>query len=189
MHKIKAGARADAHIEKDVSEVEKMLMSSNWEWEHWRDGKMIDEWVERNVCTDEGLNHVLDSAFSAATQITDWYVVVYNTDTTPAITMTYATPSFTESTNYSEANRPAWQEGGVSAKVITNSGNKASFTMSTAETIYGAAIVGGGTGASTKGDTAGGGVLYNVSDFSTGSKLVASNDILKVTVALTIADA
>jgi hypothetical protein len=180
---------ADAHVERKVSAVEKALLTSSWEWEHWRDGKLIDQWVENNICTDEGLNHVLDSTFSAATQITDWYVVIYNTDTTPVAGMTYASPQFTESTHYSEANRPVWQEGGASAKSITNSANKASFTMSTSETVYGAGIVGGGSADSTKGDKAGGGVLYNVSDFSSGSKSVASDDVLKVTVSLTISDA
>jgi hypothetical protein len=187
--KIKIGAKADAHVERSASLVEKILMSSNWEWEHWRDGKLIDEWIDTNVCTLEGLDHILGSGFAGVTQITDWYVIIYNTDTTPVSSMTYAVPVFTETTMYSEANRPEWQDAGVSSQVITNSANKASFTMSTAETIYGAGLVGGGTGDNTKGDTAGGGVLYNVSDFSTGSKVVASNDILKVTIQLTIADA
>lgn len=190
MHdKIKIKDTADAYVERHVSAVEKALLSSNWEWEHWRDGKLIDEWTENNICLDEGLNNILDVHFSVGTQITDWYVVIYNSATTPVVGMTYASPQFTETTHYSEANRPAWQEGGVAAKVITNSGNKASFTMSTTETVYGAGLVGGGSAAPTKGDKAGGGVLYNVSAFSGGSKSVASDDVLKVTVALTIADA
>lgn len=188
-NQFKIKARADAILERSISQVEEILMASNWEWEHWRDGEMIDQWCEHNICTDEGLNHVLGAAFSNVTQITDWYVLVYNTATTPVAGMSYATPTFTESTHYSEANRPAWQDGGVSAKSVNNSASKASFTMSTAETIYGAALVGGGSAASTKGDTAGGGILYNVSAFTSGSKTVASSDVLKVTVTLTIADA
>lgn len=184
--KIKVKVQADAYVERHVSAVEKALLSSNWEWEHWRDGKLIDEWVENNICTDEGLNSILDVYFSVGTQITDWYVVIYNTDTTPVVGMTYASPQFTETTHYSEANRPAWQEGGPVSKVITNSANKASFTMSTAETVYGAGIVGGGSAGDIKGDSAGGGVLYNVSEFSAGSKTVASDDILKVTIAFTV---
>jgi hypothetical protein len=54
--------------------------------------------------------------------------------------------------------------------------------------IYGAALVGGGTAATTKGNAAGGGTLYNISAFSTGSKPMASSDVLKVTVTLTIQD-
>ena len=189
LNKAKINVKADAYVERRVSAVEKALLSSNWEWEHWRDGKMIDEWADHNICTDEGLNNLLDVHFSVGTQITDWYILIYNTNTTPATGMNYATKVFTESTNYSGANRPGWTEAGPSSKSITNSANKASFTMSTAETIYGAGLVGGGSAADTKGDSAGGGVMYNVSDFSGGSKSVASDDILKVTVTLTIADA
>jgi len=179
----------EAQLEiKKMSEVSKALMASKWEWEHYRAGELIDKWTETNICTDEGLNKLLDVCFSAATQITDWYVLIYNTNTTPTAAMTYSTPLFTESTHYSEANRPEWQDGGVASKSVDNSANKASFTMSTAETIYGAALVGGGSAASTKGDTAGGGVIYNVSDFSAGSKTVASDDVLKVTVTLQATD-
>jgi hypothetical protein len=176
--------QVSANIERKLSAVEEALISSNWEWEHWRDGVKIDEWVDHNICVNEGLDHVLGVAFSQVTQITQWFVLLYNTDTTPAAGMTYASPLFTESTHYTEANRPQWQEGGVSSRVITNSANKASFTMSTAETIYGAGIV----SVTTKGDKAGGGVLFNVADFSGGSKTVASSDVLKVTIQLTISN-
>jgi hypothetical protein len=180
--------KSDAQIESKPDSVEKALFSSKWQWQHWRDGKLIDEWIETNICTTEGLNKILDIMFSEATQITNWYVGIYNTDTTPIAGITYASPQFTESTHYSEATRPLWQEGGVSSKSIDNSANKASFTMSTSETIYGAALFGGGSAATTKGDKAGGGVIYNVSDFSGGSRTVASDDVLKVTVTLNATD-
>jgi len=186
--KIKAKDRISAILERPGSAVEKVLMSSRWEWEHWRKGELIDRWMEKNICTDEGLEHVLDVAFSGATQIASWYVAVYNTNTTAVAGMTYATPGLTEATNYA-GERPAWQEGGVSSKSITNSANKASFTFASAATIYGGLTVGGGSAATTPGDAAGGGVLYNVSAFTGGAKSVASDDVLKVTVALTIADA
>jgi hypothetical protein len=179
----------EASLERPArSEVAKALFASIWKWEHWRDGELIDKWADTNICTDEGLNNLLDVHFSKATQITEWYALIYNTDTTPVAGMTYAVKSFTESTHYSEATRPLWQEGGVSSKSIDNSANKASFTISTSETIYGAALVGGGSAATTKGDSAGGGVVYNVSDFSGGSKTVASDDVLKVTVTLQATD-
>lgn len=187
-HVIGLKAKSEATLESKKSAVSKALFSSRWAWEHWRDGEIIDQWVETNICTTEGLNEILDVMFSKATQITQWYVLIYNTNTTPVAGMTYGAPSFTESTHYSEATRPLWQEGGVSSKSIDNSANKASFTLSTSETIYGAALVGGGSAATTKGDNAGGGVLYNVSDFSGGSKTVASDDVLKVTVTLNATD-
>ena len=155
----------EASLERrPICDVGKALFASIWQWEHWRDGELIDKWAETNICTDEGLTNLLDVHFSKATQITEWYVSIYNTDTTPVAGMTYAVPVFTEATNYSETTRPLWQEGGASSKSIDNSANKASFTMSTAETLYGAALFGGGTAATTKGDNVGGGVIYNVSD-------------------------
>jgi hypothetical protein len=179
---------ANANLEIKSGAVEKALFSSKWQWEHWRDGQIIDEWIETNICTDEGLTKILDVMFSKASQITNWYVGIYNTDTTPTAAMTYASPAFTESTHYSEATRPLWQEGGVSSKSIDNTSNKASFTMSSSETIYGAALFGGGSAATTKGDQAGGGVIYNVSDFSSGSRTVASDDVLKVTITINATD-
>lgn len=181
-------ARAEASVERSMSAVEKAFMKSSWEWEHWRDGELLDKWVESNICTDQGLNHLLDITFSGGTQVTDWYVMIYNTNTTPTSSMTYAVPVFTESTGYSGAVRPEWVDGGVSSKAVDNSANKASFTMSTSDTIYGAALVGGGTAATSKGDVAGGGVVYNVSDFSGGERTVASDDVLKVTVTLQSSD-
>jgi hypothetical protein len=176
-------------LKKAESEIDKILFGSVWEWEHWRKGEIIDQWKEKNICTDEGLESILGQAFSDVTQITTHYVAIYNTNTTPVAGMTYASPQFTETTHYSEGVRQTWQEAGVSSKSITNSANKASFTMNTAETIYGGALVGGGSTPSTKGDKAGGGVLFNVSAFSGGSKAVVNTDVLKVTITLTIADA
>lgn len=170
-----------------TSAVEKILFKSVWEWEHWRKGELIGKWDEPNLAVDEGITNALDVHFSVATQITDWYVSIYITDTTPVAGISYATPTFTECTSYSEANRPAWQEGGAAAKSITNSANKASFTMTTAETIYGAVLLGGGSAASTKGDIAGGGVIFSMSAFS-GSKALVSSDVLKVTVTINGSD-
>jgi len=134
------------------------------------------------------LNYLLGAGFSAVTAITAWYIAVFDNNHTPAAGNTYAVPGFTEATNYT-GNRAQWQEGGVSSKSITNSANKASLTFSSAATIYGAALVGGGSAATTKADTAGGGTLFNISQFTSGAKSMASDDVLKVTITLTAADA
>jgi hypothetical protein len=187
MEKARVKTTAGAEIERALNEVARASIGSLWEWEHYRGGELIDQWAERNLCTDEGLNYLLDVFFSEATPITAWYVAVYDNNHTPAAGNSYATPGFTEATNYS-GDRPAWTEAGVAAKSITNSASKASLTFTSAATIYGAALVGGGTDDDTKGDTAGGGTLFNVSAFSSGAKGMASSDILKVTVSLSIAD-
>jgi len=167
---------------------EKLKIKSIWDWEQYRDGELIDAWQETNLVVNEGLNNLLDVYLSSGTQITTWYAGIFDDNHTPASNNTYATPGFSESTAYDEAVRPTWQEAGPSAKSITNSANKASFTMSTTTTIYGGFLVGGGTAATTKGNTAGNGTLLCSSKFSS-SKTADNDDVLKVTITITSADA
>lgn len=159
-----------------------------WGFEHIRNGKCIDHWLQGNVCTDEGLNAMLNIMFHDATKISTWYLLLFSTDTTPSGSTTYATPVFTEiTTKIDEANRPAYNEAAASSKTITNSANKATFTFNNSETVYGAALVGGGTDATTKGDTAGGGTLFCAAKFVS-SKSVVSTDVLLITCSITLAD-
>lgn len=166
---------------------ERFLVKSIWDWELVRDDKVIDQWRESNICTDEGLNALLDIMFHAATQLTTWYILIFESDTTPAAGTTYATPIFTECTAYAEGTREEFIEAAASSKSITNSANKAEFTINATKTIYGAALVAGGTDANTKGNTAGGGTMYCASKFAS-SKAVENLDVLKVTVTLTSSD-
>lgn len=181
--------------DKVVSSVIRLLMAisgftikSHWEWEHWRNGELIDSWEESNIVTNEGLNAILDIMFHAATQITTWYIAIFENDYTPLATNTYATPGYTESTAYAEATREEYVEAAASGQSITNSASKAEFTINDTKTIYGAALVGGGTAGSTKADTAGGGKLFSSSKF-TSSKAVVADDVLKVGITITAADA
>jgi hypothetical protein len=163
---------------------EQFLVRSIWDWEHYREGKLLDEWRETNICTDEGLNSLLNIMFHAATQITTWYIAIFESDTTPVAGTTYATPVFTECTAYAEATREEYVEAAASSKSMTNSASKAEFTMNASKTVYGAALVSD----NTKGDTvAANAVMYCASKFSV-SKAVENLDILKVSVTLTSSD-
>lgn len=128
-----------------------------------------------NVVTAEGINSLLNVYLHGATPITTWYCLLFESDTTPADGTTYATPVFTECTAYDEAARPVYNEAAASGKSITNSANKAEFTMSGTKTLYGAALVGGGTAASTKGNTDGGGTLFCGAKFPTAQPVIADN--------------
>ena len=154
---------------------------------HDKDGNF--KWREetRNLVTNEGLDAALDIMFHADTQITTWYLLLFNTNTTILATHTYAVPGFTESTAYDEAVRQAYVEAAASGQSMTNSANKGVFTMNGTETIYGAALVGGGSAPTTKDDQAGGGFLWCAAQFAS-SKNVDSGDTLEVTYTLTSAD-
>lgn len=147
------------------------------------------KWVEdvHNLIPDAAINAFLDILFHGSTQITAWYCVLFENDFTPDGDETYATPGYTETTAYDEATRPAYTEAAASSKSITNSANKAVFTISGSKTLYGAAIVGGGTAATTKGDTAGGGTLAACARF-TSSRSVVDDDVCNLTYTLNGAD-
>ena len=174
-------------------EPQNALVSSVWHMEHWRKGVLLHEEDQNNITVNEGLNQLLRTMFTDGTPIAlaNWYCLIFKTDTTPASGTTYGTPVFTEETQYDSGTRPLCQLGAVSGQSVDNSGNQASFTFnSTADgnTMYGAALV-GGDGADVKGDTADGdGRMYAAAKFAS-SRLVAEDDVLKLTVTLTAADA
>ena len=169
-------------------EVQRASVKTRWQWEHIRNGKIIDEWTESNIVTDEGLDYLLDVGFKDGTKIASWYLLTFESDTTPDGSETYAVPVITECEAIDEATRPACTLGSISSQSVSNSASKATFTYSGTKTIYGAALVGGGTDADTIGDAAGGGKLYCVSRFTSGSKSVVDDDVLKVTVTLAAED-
>ncbi len=147
------------------------------------------KWREetRNIVTNEGLDADLDIMFNGATQITTWYLVLFETNTTPLATHTYAVPGYTECTAIDEATRPEYEEAAASGQSMTNAANKGTFTFSATKTIYGAALVGGGSAPTTKGDTAGGGTLWCSALFAS-SKNVDDDDVIELTYTLTSAD-
>ena len=188
MEKGRIGVIIEAEVIRNAIGKQRFLAESVWDVEHWRGDKMLSKTLDKNICTDEGLDALLDIMFHGSTQITTWYVAIFESDTTPAAGTTYAVPVYTESTAYTEAARVAYNEAAASSKVTTNSANKATFTMNATKTIYGASLVGGGTDATDNTDVAGGGTLYCAAKFSA-SKSVESGDVLKITVTITAADA
>jgi len=152
-----------------------------------KDGNI--KWVEdtHNLITNQGLNHILNVVLDAATQITAWYCALVETDTAAAAGMTYAVPVYTETTTYAPGTRPEYVEAASTAQSTTNSASKAVFTMNATKTLYGAALVGGGSAATTKGNTAGGGTLLCYAKF-TASRAVVDTDVCNLTYTLSAAD-
>jgi len=144
----------------------------------------LDAWVSQNIVTLQGKNALNDIMFHGATQITTWYVLIFNTNTTCVNTMTYAVPVFTESTDYTEAVRQTYVEAASSSQITTNTASRAVFTMNGTTTIYGCGLVGGGTDPTVKGNTAGGGTLYSASKFDAAKSVVATN-VLSVGISIT----
>lgn len=153
----------------------------------FRKGELIWEEKGHNLLTYEGLDATLNIMLHGATQITAWYCLLFEDDYTPLATNTYAVPGFTETTSYDEGTRPAYVEAESTARSTTNSASPAVFTISATKTMYGAALVGGGTDADTKADTAGGGTLFCLFSFAL-ERAVLDNDVINLTYTITIAD-
>lgn len=152
--------------------------------------EQLDDWVlQPNLVVNEGIDTCLDVHLSGATQITAWKVAVWKTNTTVLATHTYASPGYTECTtgNLDEATRQAWTDAGVSSHALTNAAAPAVYTGDDSHTIYGAAIVGGGSAASTLADAAGGGKMHASANFGSG-KVMDVDVQLQITYILNNAD-
>ena len=186
--KFGVGAQVEVSLERTLNVRAWINPRGIWTVEHYRSGRLISlEGNIRNIVTAEGRDAHLDIMFHGGTQITTWYLVTFESNTTPASGHTYAVPVYTECTAIDEATRPEWQEAAVSSQSITNSANKGTFTYNATKTIYGAALVGGGSAPTTKGNTAGGGTLFCSVPFGT-SKPVVSTDVLKITITVNETD-
>ena len=95
-----------------------------------RNGILIAEWDSPNLVVNQGLNHLLNVGFNAATQVSTWYVALFEGNYTPVAGDTAATfpGSATECTAYNEATRVTYNEATSSAQSITNAASVATFT-------------------------------------------------------------
>ena len=148
-----------------------------------RDGKKIWEETFHNIVTNEGLDKILDSVLHNDASAT-WYCCLIESDTSAAAGMTYAVPVYTESTAYDEATRPEYEEAAASSQSITNSANKATFTISDTKTIYGASLV----DHSVKGNTAESGKVLLCYAKLSSSRAVVDDDVVNLTYTISAAD-
>ena len=184
--KFKFGDKSEGNIESTKHGSDGIGIHSVWNFECYdKNGNL--KWADYNrpnIVTHEGLDDLLSVYLDNGTQSATWYVGLVNTNTAAAATMTYATPVFTEDTDYDEATRPAF-DGTVSSQAITNSASKATFTITTGgQTLYGCFLTNG----NTKGDTAGGKKLFCYALFSSG-RTVEAGDTMKCCTTVTAAHA
>jgi len=140
--------------------------------------------TDHNIVVNEGLNAHLDIMFHAETQISTWYIGIFEGNYTPVAGDTAAniTANSTESTAYDEATRVAYVEAAASGQSITNSASPSTFTINATKTIYGAFLA----SASAKSATTG--TLFSASRFSASRSVIALDSLL-ITYTITAADA
>lgn len=156
-----------------------------------------DERMDSNIVTSEGLAHMLDVELHDATKVATWYFRLFSANTTPLYSWTAAnfTANATEITSntegYSETTGQAFVEAaavaaggaGTASASITNSANKAAFTIATASpsgiNVWGAGLL----SSSTKGGTTG--TLMSASKFSA-VRTLYNTDIFNLSYTLTL---
>ncbi len=137
------------------------------------------------MITNTGLNHMLNVTLNAATQVTTWYVGLIRDDnyTGLAVGDTIASHAgWEEATEYSETVRQTYVEVAATAQLVENT-TDLTFTVSSAQTFKGYFVVSD----SAKSGVAG--TLLATALFADGDRTMAANQLLKVTVIFTAADA
>lgn len=164
----------------------KVLVGGVFTVEHYRGGKLIHEQQSENLFVNQGLDYLLDVAFSGRTPITNWYIGLFKGNATPAATDTAQNvhTRLTELTEYAAGQRQAWVEAGVASQTITNSASKAVFNINATVTGYGAFLA----SAQATGNDAGAAVLAAASRFAS-SRDLQNGDQLQITYQLSAADA
>lgn len=147
-------------------------------------GQVLDSEVIENIMPIEGINYILSSSVKGATQISSFYLGLYENAYTPQSTDTAATFPTTagESTAYDSATRPAFVAGAVAGGAVDNSASRAEFTFNATKSIAGGFMV----STNTKGGASG--VLLSAVRFAS-AKAVDDDSILRVTAGLQIVSA
>lgn len=160
-----------------------LALVGTWVFVHRdRHGNIKDYEVVHNLIPNEGQNYLLGAAIHGDTQITVWYFAPHvSSGYTPALTHTYASPGYTEAVaQYQELNRQPWGPDAPANESITNSTAAIITAAQNAVSFYGAGLVGGGTSADGKGDTAGGGTLLSTSNLGS-AKTLDTDETLSMT--------
>lgn len=154
---------------KQLSELESLIFGGSVRW---------NECVE-NLIVNVGLNYLLDSAISAATVVTTWYVgLIDGSSPTIAAGNTMSSHAWTENVAYSESVRQTFVDAGASSQSLTNSASPALFTCNTNSQTIGGCFL---TSNSTKSGTTG--TLFSAKAFSS-AKALDSSDTISCTYTL-----
>lgn len=136
--------------------------------------------VAPNGIVDVGLNHILDTQFNGGAQISTWYIGLVDNSGFSAFADADTLSShggWSESTNYTEANRVTWQSDAASSRAVSNS-TTADFSVNATGNLKGIFI--SSNNVKSTGNT---GTLWSTAAFS--SVVATENgDTLKVTYTL-----
>ena len=179
----KFGNIVRAQLITNPHQLHRCLLNGLWTFEHIRGGKVIHRETVKNMIVNAGLDYLLDVALSGGSQLSTWYVGLISATPTIAAGNTMGSHAgWTEVTDYSQANRVTWSDGGVSGQSVDNTGSPAAFSINASVTVGGAFL----TSNNTKGGTTG--TLFSATAFASGNRSFINGDTLNVTATYSAAD-
>ncbi len=148
------------------------------------DGVKQWECIEENIIPDDAIAYLLGSSLNSVSQLTAFYIGLFQTAYTPVATETMTTllANATETTDYSGGVRLTLTPNAIAAGVFSNAGNQAEFVFTGDVTIRGSFI----TSNSVRGNNAG--LLISADEYAT-AKVMEAGATLKVTTGLTLSRA
>ena len=140
-----------------------------------------EKWIEYagNIIVNVGLNHILDVVFHGTSAVDPWYIGLKGTGTAVSGDTLASHAGWSELTPFSGASRVTYVEAAASGESITNSANKASFSITSTATIDGAFVASAITGTT--------GTLMCAADFAS-ARAVENGDTLEITYTISAAD-
>lgn len=153
-----------------------------------RDAEGRVKWKDtfHNLVTNVGKADLLDKYLAGSTYTAAWYLGLVDGGSSPTYNAADTASShagWTESTAYSNANRPtpSWNAASGSGGGAGSAGTGSKATTATAFNINGTATIAGAflISNNTKGGTTG--ILFSAGSFTGGNKSVSNGDTLSVT--------
>lgn len=176
---LNAGLGLNASADMGINESAKIRQHWKIECFEYEGGPRI--WIQEfdNLVVTAGLNKYLDATLKTGLTSPTWYVGFKNAGTVVAGDTMASHGGWTENVTYSNATRPAWTPGSVSAGSVDNSGSVAAFSANGTTTFYGALLCDN----STVGGTTG--TLLGAGDFGTAQPVISGN-VVNVTITCSI---
>ena len=146
------------------------------------DGTVRWEEEVHNLLPNESVAYILGAALASGSQLGTWYIGLFESAHTPAVTdtMTTAVSTAVESVAYSGTSRLTMTPDAITSGVFSNSSTPVEFTFTGPATIRGGFI----TSNILRGNTAG--MLLSIVSLSSAKTMVA-DEILKVTAGMSLA--
>ena len=188
MDKAKLGDAAQSALVANSANSENLLAMGKFLFECYdKDGNL--KWVDEmeNLVVNVGLQYMAGTSLDGATaRITTWFIGLTGPASSTSVQASDTMLShngWVEATPYSNATRPAATFAAATTanpSVVTNTANKASFSINATATVGGAFLVGGAVNvADQKGGTQG--TLFSAKTFTGGDRSVVNGDTLQVT--------